>query len=1149
MKKYFHFLASLLLLTSLTFGQTPITPTNGLTGVSQATPAVNWTDFNEGPSTDGPYDAEFDDDGGFGSIDASASATISTSLNIPALAYNTTYSWRVRDADIDDITGGNQPGTWFTYSFTTEIATPVVTVPAASSIDLSTTPSIEWTLADGTAGVTFNVEISDDGFVTTEYSATNVTSPHVVGTALDFNTNYDVRVIAVKSLEANKTSSPVAFKTGFPAVSLDSPADAADLTDRTPTLEWSPASAVSNVTYTLDVVGDNGFTSNSVETSPYTFGSNLNYGGYTWNITIDDSNTPLDNTPVASASRTFNILPELVSPANTLTGVSITPELEWVDDGVSTYKVQIATSTDFVGDLLVEKSLPSGFSSHKFTGYDFAEIPLNNNTIYYWRVIAVSGGNDYASAAWSFRTLADLSISAGNPLDAAMVHQYDPLLFNWFLNQAQGNLKFMLEIYESPTAPTHTTWASFEITAAQGANPVHFYDNVNTTSKSVTGLEGGKRYYWRVMAYYDDGTTVNEYDVDDRVAKISPVYYFDTKGGAVEAYPSWPTGGALVYTLQPYFYYYTLEYEPSATFEVIVSTSATTGVNGDLTPAFTYSAGSNLFVQASADLTAGTIYYWQVKTTYGSEVTYSSVSSFETDAIAGVVAYVPTPSYPTGGALVYTTSPYLYWWVGGVSTDLRFEIEINTTNTFTGTATHSAVSGLYYQTSGLTAGATYYWKVRSYENGNMSNASAWSSTGEFTVAGGISNGYPVASYPVNNPTVYSATPTVSWYLEGSSLGITEYHVTWRKDSAPADWTAYHGGSNPKVIISDINQTTYTFTTALEYGSTYYWAVASYDGSTHSAWAQGSFTVVGGSSVTVIPSVPSDGSVEYNRDVTFYWYLGGSSLGIQGYELQYSQTSNFSLVTTVPSGTVGTNMFYTVTGLTPGATYYWRVRGDYGSGNYTSYSTIYSFTVDAGASAVVPRIGSPARGVTVETGSPVLSWFNPVQSSSSLSYDVELSRNAEFTESVVYTDVNQLQAEASNLESGEYFWRVRSKTNEEISGYSESGNFKVKDGITSVAEESEVLPTVYELSQNYPNPFNPETTIKFSLAESQYVSIKIYNMLGQEVRTLMNEQRNQGSYNVLWNGKDNNGNQVSSGTYIYRIRAGEFVSTKKMVLLK
>ena len=780
---------------------------------------------------------------------------------------------------------------------------------------------------------------------------------------------------------------------------------------------------------------------------------------------------------------------------------------------------------------------------------DAYPFPLANNTTYYWQIIAKDGTNDFKSAIWAFNTTADVSINAGNPLDGAFVYLYDPLLFNWYLGQAQGSLRFSLQVYEKASAPTELEWGTAvdnDINAVP--NPlVSIYDNLITTSRTVNGLKGGTRYYWRVVAYYDTGSLSGSYDYDDRVAKYSSVYYFDTKGGAVEAYPSWPTGGALVYTLQPYFYYYTLEYEPSATFEVIVSTSATTGVNGDLTPAFTYSAGSNLFVKATSDLTAGTIYYWQVKTTYGSDVTYSTVSSFETDAIAGVVAYVPTPSYPTGGAVVYTTSPYLYWWVGGVSTDLLFEIEINTTNTFSGTATHTGISGLYYQTSGLTAGVTYYWKVRSYENGNASNASAWSSTGEFTVAGGGTS-YTVASYPVSNPTVYSATPTLSWYVEGSTLGWTGYIVKWQADTAPADWAAVTG---TVASINNINQTTYTFGTALTYGKTYYWAVALNNGGspTHSDYAQGSFTVVGGSSVTVIPSVPSDGSVEYNRDVTFYWYLGGSSLGIQGYELQYSQTSNFSLVTTVPSGTVGTNMFYTVTGLTPGATYYWRVRGDYGSGNYTSYSTIYSFTVDAGASAVVPRIGSPARGVTVETGSPVLSWFNPVQSSSSLSYDVELSRNAEFTESVVYTDVNQLQAEASNLESGEYFWRVRSKTNEEISGYSESGNFKVKDGITSVAEESEVLPTVYELSQNYPNPFNPETTIKFSLAESQYVSIKIYNMLGQEVRTLMNEQRNQGSYNVLWNGKDNNGNQVSSGTYIYRIRAGEFVSTKKMVLLK
>jgi hypothetical protein len=103
-----------------------------------------------------------------------------------------------------------------------------------------------------------------------------------------------------------------------------------------------------------------------------------------------------------------------------------------------------------------------------------------------------------------------------------------------------------------------------------------------------------------------------------------------------------------------------------------------------------------------------------------------------------------------------------------------------------------------------------------------------------------------------------------------------------------------------------------------------------------------------------------------------------------------------------------------------------------------------------------------------------------------------------------------------------------------------------DGVTSVEEE---LPTKFEVTQNYPNPFNPSTTIKYSVPSATFVTIKVYNMLGQEVKTLVNKDVAPGRFSVTWHGDNNYGSKVSSGTYIYQIVAGEFVQAKKMILLK
>jgi len=108
---------------------------------------------------------------------------------------------------------------------------------------------------------------------------------------------------------------------------------------------------------------------------------------------------------------------------------------------------------------------------------------------------------------------------------------------------------------------------------------------------------------------------------------------------------------------------------------------------------------------------------------------------------------------------------------------------------------------------------------------------------------------------------------------------------------------------------------------------------------------------------------------------------------------------------------------------------------------------------------------------------------------------------------------------------------------------------VKAGITSV-DDQKLAPTVYALDQNYPNPFNPTTNIRYQLPKTSTVTLVIYNMLGQPVRTLLNGQQQEANYyTVVWDGTNDLGQAVSSGMYIYRIQAGDFVATKKMMFLK
>jgi len=117
--------------------------------------------------------------------------------------------------------------------------------------------------------------------------------------------------------------------------------------------------------------------------------------------------------------------------------------------------------------------------------------------------------------------------------------------------------------------------------------------------------------------------------------------------------------------------------------------------------------------------------------------------------------------------------------------------------------------------------------------------------------------------------------------------------------------------------------------------------------------------------------------------------------------------------------------------------------------------------------------------------------------------------------------------------------------------SKLGQFIVtrKTEVTEVGTPVVDIPQKFELYQNYPNPFNPSTSISFDLPEDAFVTLKIYNIIGQEIKTLVNEFKNAGRYTVVWDGKDNTGKIAPSGIYFYRITAGNFSKTLKMVLTK
>jgi len=109
------------------------------------------------------------------------------------------------------------------------------------------------------------------------------------------------------------------------------------------------------------------------------------------------------------------------------------------------------------------------------------------------------------------------------------------------------------------------------------------------------------------------------------------------------------------------------------------------------------------------------------------------------------------------------------------------------------------------------------------------------------------------------------------------------------------------------------------------------------------------------------------------------------------------------------------------------------------------------------------------------------------------------------------------------------------------------NAEIKTGLDEISVTPQ--PLVFELSSNHPNPFNPTTKISFSLPEKQDVRLKVFGIDGRCVTTLVDESRGAGFHEVIWNGRNDAGQTVASGTYFYRIEAGPYSQVRKMSLMK
>jgi hypothetical protein len=279
------------------------------------------------------------------------------------------------------------------------------------------------------------------------------------------------------------------------------------------------------------------------------------------------------------------------------------------------------------------------------------------------------------------------------------------------------------------------------------------------------------------------------------------------------------------------------------------------------------------------------------------------------------------------------------------------------------------------------------------------------------------------------------------------------------------------------------------------------------------------------------SYPSDGAIVGGDTLVFGWL--NTLPNVQKYWFEISTDAFFSS-SVIDSSVADTS--YLTSGLIVGNTYWWRVRA-YNAAGWGPFSDTRSLEVLTLPAKVV--LLSPADGMDIQNDKAFALW--QASSPNVTRYWCEIATDSLFTFRIVDSSVTDTAYMFTGLTPDVYWWRVRAGNAMGWGLFSVAWRFSVT--ITGL-EERDVLPKEYSLAQNYPNPFNPATNIRYGIPEATYVSLKLYNSLGELVSTLVDWDQQAGYHEVAFDASE-----MASGMYFYRLQAGDFVATKKMLVVK
>ncbi len=1019
----------------------------------------------------------------------------------------------------------------------------------------------------------YNLQVAkDESFTNLVYNDSAITDT-TKRLTLDYNTQYFWRVRYTN----NDGTSPFSGKYSFTTmkqlikVALVSPQNGASNVHSTVTLKWNNINGASK--YNLQVAKDESFTSlvyNDSEITDTTKRLTLDYNTqYFWRVRYSSNGvtSPFSNKYSFTTMKQL-IKVALVSPQNGANNVHSTITLKWNKaQSADKYNLQVAKDEAFTD--IVYNNFEIADTAKRLT--------LDYNTQYFWRVRYSSNGvTSPFSSKYSFATMKavpkvvllspvydstvvgisvllrwqdvtdkdfyQLQVSK-DPDFSNMIVSMDNIQSNeieitdleigynyyWRVRVSRNNVfgeysaTFKFTTYSdvpkvvlrSPVKDSTilgtSVWLKWKSVSGRDyyqmqlatddnfTNVVKFLDTLHINEIKIDNLKKGQGYYWRVRA--------SKYNVFGEYSNTLRFYtaYADT----TKPKPLTPADSAMDVNTSITFHwekidtaeYYQLEIAEDVNFDDLFYMNENI-LENELTV---------------NDFNKGTRYYWRVRFASASGYSmYSQTYTFET--LAGTPT-IPTLIAPLNNSVDLGTELTFIWENEGYADHFKIEIYKD-----------SGIQNLFYSKDSVNStsitidnfgqGKQYFWRVRSTnKNGN----SGYSDLFKFRTRIGEPSILTLLA-PMNSAVGLDNNITFKWNPIDSA---ESYSLIIADDS---DFRNIHfefnNISSSELTVSNLDE-----------GVQYYWRVTSHNklGSITISDTY-NFSTHEGLPDLPVALFPANNAHNIDTEVSFSWE---ATINTEFYHLEIANDKEFNNLI-YSEDTLTTNKIK-IKNIGEGRKYYWRVRALNSFGN-SGFTEKNEFTV---------KINKPSdlAAEIPEKNFIKLSWKDNSKVEKRFIIERKI-KNGNDSEEFIAIDTlysNETDYEDYSIVDDEvYVYRVYSENNVASSDYSNTTELKYE------ADEFDDpnVPKEYKLSQNYPNPFNPSTKINYSLKEMSNVGIKIYNILGEVVETLVNDVQNPGNYTLEWDAS-----QYSSGIYIYVMNAESneseerFQASNKMILVK